>query len=85
MKIAKKCNKSELYFEKKKVILSFISHNTQLNKLKTERWSNNIKNLHLVSQQTLDMPKTYWNQQKRVKPVYKENISFCSKNHWMLL
>ena len=59
MKIVKKCNKSEFYFEKKKVIWSFISHNTQLNKLKTERRSNNVKNLHLVSQQTLDMPKTF--------------------------
>ena len=58
MKFAKKC-KSEFYFEKKKVILSFISHNTQLNKLKTERRSNNVNNLHLVSQQTLDMLKTY--------------------------
>ena len=70
-----------IFFEKKEIIESFISHKTQFNKLRPESKIKAVSIFHLVSQKTLDLPKIYHNQEKHVKPnLCKENTSFCSVN-----
>ena len=64
-----------------------MSQKTQYIGLRTDKKTNAVSNLHYLLQKTLDVPKIYHNQEKLVKPVYKQT-TFCkvletfSNYHW---